>query len=85
MLTEFDQSTLANMTAALDAVCKKIPEHKDTHALRKRIGDEIIATAHSGRRTYADFKAAGLKILKEALKPQKRGWFRWMRLPRRRD
>jgi len=24
MLTEFDQSTIANMTAALDFVCKKI-------------------------------------------------------------
>ena len=79
MLTEFDQNTLANMTAALDAVCKRIPSDKDSHALRKSIGDEIIACAHSGKRTYVDFEAVGQKVLKAALKPQKRGWFGWMR------
>jgi hypothetical protein len=79
MFAEFDQSTLANMTAALDAVCKKIPSDKDSHALRKSIGDGIIACSHSGRRTYVDFETAGQKILKAALKPQKRYWFGWMR------
>jgi len=39
MLTEFDQTTIANMTAALDYVCKKIPADKDSNELRKRIGD----------------------------------------------
>jgi len=29
MLIEFDQTTIANMTAALDSVCKRIPPHKD--------------------------------------------------------
>jgi hypothetical protein len=79
MLTEFDQSTLANMTAALDTVCKRIPVGKDSNELRKRIGDEIIACAHAGRRTYIDFETAGQRILKDALKRQKRGWFSWMR------
>ena len=79
MLIDFDQSTLANMTAALDAVCKRIPSNKDSNALRKRIGDEMIACAQSGRRNYVDFEMAGQKILKEALKPQKRSWFGWMR------
>jgi len=79
MLIDFDQNTLANMTAALDTVCKRIPADKDSHDLRRRIGGEIIACAHSGRRTYVDFEAAGQKILKEALKAQKRGWFGWMR------
>jgi len=78
MLTEFDQS-MANLTAALDTVCKRIPVDQDSYALRKRIGDEIIACAHSGRRTYVDFETAGQKFLKAALKPQKRGWFSWMR------
>jgi hypothetical protein len=40
MLTEFDQTTIANMTAALDFVCKKIPADKDSNELRKRIGDK---------------------------------------------
>jgi len=78
MLIDFDQNTLANMTAALDTVCKRIPADKDSHDLRRRIGDEIIACAHSGRRNYVDFETAGQKILKDALKPQKRGWFGWM-------
>jgi hypothetical protein len=79
MLIDFDQNTLANMTAALDTVCKRIPVEKDSYALRKRIGDEMIACAHSGRRTYIDFEAAGQKILKEALKAQRHRWFGWMR------
>ena len=29
MLTEFDQNTIANMTAALEYVCKRIPADKD--------------------------------------------------------
>jgi hypothetical protein len=33
MLTEFDQNTIANMTAALDYVCKKIPADKDSNEL----------------------------------------------------
>jgi formyltetrahydrofolate synthetase len=78
MLTELDQNTLANMTAALDSVCKKIPADKDSHDLRKRIGDAIVAYAHSGRRTYFDFEAAGQRVLKDALKPRKRGWLSWM-------
>ena len=43
MLTEFDQSPIANMTAALDYVCKKIPTEKDSAHLRKQIADEITA------------------------------------------
>jgi len=58
MLTEFDQSTLANMTAALDYVCKKIPVDKDSHDVRKRIAEAIIARANAGRRTYVDFETA---------------------------
>jgi hypothetical protein len=42
MLTEFDQTTIANMTAALDFICKKIPADKDSSELRKRIGDELM-------------------------------------------
>jgi hypothetical protein len=40
MLTEFDQTTIANMTAALDFVCKKIPADKDTDELRKRVAED---------------------------------------------
>ena len=75
MLTEFDQNTIANMTAALEFVCKKIPPEKDGHELRKRIGDAMIASARSGRRTFIDFQEAGLRALDETLRAQKRNWF----------
>jgi hypothetical protein len=48
MLTEFDQTTIANMTAALDFVCKKLPADKDSNELRKRIGDELVRCARMG-------------------------------------
>jgi hypothetical protein len=57
MLIEFDQTTMANMTAALDAVCKRIPPEKDSHEVRKRIADAMVACAKSGRRTLVDFVA----------------------------
>jgi hypothetical protein len=41
MPTEFDQTTIANMTAAPDLVCKKISADKDSNGLRKLIGDEL--------------------------------------------
>jgi hypothetical protein len=76
MLTEFDQNTIANMTAALEYVCKKIPPEKDTHELRKQLGDAIIKSASSGRRTFLDFQNVGLKALEEIVRPPKTNWFR---------
>ena len=66
MLAEFDQNTLANITAALDSICKKIPADKDSHAVSKRIGDAIIKSANAGRRTFVDFQNAGLRASADA-------------------
>jgi hypothetical protein len=79
MLTEFDQTTIANMTAALDFVCKKIPAAKDSNELRKRIGDEMIRCARMGRRSLIDLQQAGMKVLEGTLKPNKSSWFTWGR------
>ncbi|MDE1937351.1 hypothetical protein [Bradyrhizobium sp.] len=75
MLTEFDQTTIANMTAALEYVCKKIPADRDTHELRKLIGDAMIRSATSGRLSYDEFQNAGLKALESNLRPPKSNWF----------
>jgi hypothetical protein len=75
MFLEFDQSTLAYMTAALEQVCKKIPPEIDSNELRKRIADEMIASAKAYRRTYADFEEAGLKVLGDVRQP---GQFDWL-------
>jgi len=65
MFIEFDQTTMANMTAALEHVCDKLPPDKDTHENRKRIADVMIACAQSGRHTLNDFQNLGSKTLEE--------------------
>ena len=60
MLTEFDQTTIANMTAALDFVCKKIPADKESNELRKRVGVELVRCARMGRHSLIDLQKAGM-------------------------
>ena len=85
MLIDFDQTTMANMTAALDQVCKKIPHKKDNREIRKKIADAIIASARSGRRTLSDFKDVGSETLEDLLRLSRFRWFglgrlfRWSR------
>jgi hypothetical protein len=74
MLTEFDQNTIANMTAALEYVCKRIPLDKDSPDLRKQIGTAMIQCANRGLRTFIDFQNAGTNVLTEALRPPKFNW-----------
>jgi hypothetical protein len=50
-MLEFDSSTLANMTAALDQGCKMLPAQFDTAENRKRLGNAIIAAARSHKRS----------------------------------
>jgi hypothetical protein len=73
MFMEFDQTTLAYMTAALEQVCRKIPPDKDSNELRKRIADAMIASAREYRRTTEDFLEAGTKVLAE-LQPKRSFW-----------
>ena len=75
MLTEFDQNTIANMTAALEYVCKRIPPERDTPHLRKQIGAAMIQCANCGSRTFIDFQNAGTGILADALQAPKFDWF----------
>jgi hypothetical protein len=75
MLIDLDQNTLANMTAALEHTCKRLPPKKDTAEARKKIADALIARAKSGNRGYADLENAGAKVLKEILRPQSFDWF----------
>ena len=70
MFIEFDQNTIAFMTAALEAVCKKIPPDKDSRELRKAIADEIIECGRSGKRALVDFQDAGSKVLSRMTQPQ---------------
>jgi hypothetical protein len=82
VLTEFDQNTIANMTAALEQVCKRIPPDKDGYEIRKRIADAMIACGNAGRRTLVDFQDAGTLVLDEIVKPPRFNWFGLKRLRR---
>jgi hypothetical protein len=43
VLLDFDQNTMANMTAALEYVCNQLPKDEDNHEMRKRIMHRTIA------------------------------------------
>ena len=73
MLIEFDQTTMADMTAALEHVCDKLPADKDTHENRKRIADAMIAYGQSGRRTLSEFQSFGSKTLVEITRSSRAG------------
>jgi hypothetical protein len=74
MLIEFDPATVANMTAALEHVCDKLPRNKDTHENRKRIADVMIASARSGNHTLKDFQQLGSKTLLEITGASHTSW-----------
>jgi hypothetical protein len=74
MLTEFDQNTIANMTAALDYICKKIPAKRDSNELRKRIAEELMQTARSGKRSVIDLQTAGLRLVDSTARRTSSRW-----------
>jgi hypothetical protein len=78
-LLDLDQSTLANMTAALDYVCKKLPPDRDNHAVRKYIAGEIVAACEKGQTSLADLTGAGLNTVNSYLFPPARSWLRALR------
>ena len=58
------ESTLANMTAALEYACRKLPPDRDNPAIRKFIAGEIVKTVEKGQFSLGDLTAVGLSIAK---------------------
>jgi hypothetical protein len=83
VLIEFDQNTLANMTAALEKVSAKIPADKDSAELRKQIATAIIACAKDGKRSYEDFEDAGDAALRRVVPADRPAWLSWLSARRR--
>jgi len=75
-ILDFDQSTLANMTAALEYVCRKLPPDRDNAAIRKYIAVEILEAAGKGTVSLGDLTAVGLKIVNSYVFPPSRSWLR---------
>lgn len=79
-LLHLDQTTLANMTAALEYACLKLPPDRDNFRIRKAIADEIIAAVVNGHSALGDLTSAGLRISNIYLFPPKRSWLKFLRV-----
>ena len=77
MPLHLDQSTVANMTAALEYACKQIPPESDSYETRKAIADAMMAGANAGARSLPQLQEIGSAKLKEIVQPKKRRWFWW--------
>jgi hypothetical protein len=60
---EFDERTVANMEVTLERACAKLPRHRNDHATRKFIAEEIVACARQGDTTLGALSAAAMKAL----------------------
>ena len=78
-LLQLDQSTVANMTAALEYICKQIPPESDGHETRKAIADAMLAGAKGGARSLPQLQEIGSAKLTEMVNPRKRSWLWWRR------
>ena len=63
MISEaFDSRTLAKMVLALERACETAT-NGETHSVRKRIANQIIKSASSGKTTLEELMAAGQRAV----------------------
>ena len=74
-MLKFDQNTIANMTAALEYVCMKVPPEINVPTLRNQIADAITAAAENKQVSLAQLKDAGLVVVNDLMFPPKKRWF----------
>ncbi|MBR1153627.1 hypothetical protein [Bradyrhizobium sp. JYMT SZCCT0428] len=74
-----DQTTVANMAAALDYVCRKLPPERDNPAVRTHIADEIVVAANNGQTSLGDLTDIGLKVVNDFVFPPGRSWLKALR------
>ncbi len=74
-MLEFDNSTLANMTAALDHGCKMLSDDLGTASHRKRIADAIIAAARSYQRSLPQLIEVAEREVDRILGRRERSFF----------
>jgi predicted ATP-dependent serine protease len=70
MLLTLDQTTVANMTAVVEHVCRQIRPEKDSHVVRKAIADAMSAGANSGTRSLPQLREIGFAELKKIVQPK---------------
>lgn len=75
-LLKFDQTTLANMTASLEYVTRKLPLDRDNPAIRKQIASAIVASAEDGNTSLGKLTDVALAHVNLYLFPPGRRWLR---------
>jgi hypothetical protein len=66
MISEaFDSRTLAKMVLALERACEKAT-NGETHSVRKRVANQIIKSASSGKTTLEELMTAGQRAVARA-------------------
>jgi hypothetical protein len=76
-MLHFDQTTLANMTAALEYVCRKLPPKQDTPAIRKHIAADLSGADKGANLAY--LTTVGLKVVNDSVFPPSRSWLKALR------
>jgi len=75
-ILQLDQTTIANLTAALEYVCRKLPPERDNHSIRKYIAGEMIGAASKGQTSLSDLMGVGLNVVNGYLFPPGRSWLK---------
>jgi hypothetical protein len=71
-----DQTTLANMTAALEYSCRKLPPDRNNPAIRKHVADAIIEVSKNIQTSLGALTDAGLEVVNVFLFPPQRPWLK---------
>ena len=75
-MPNFDETTLADMAAAIQYAYGKLPQERDNPAVRQYIAEEIIAAAKKGQTSRADLSDVGLALVNSYLFPPGRAWLK---------
>ena len=77
-MLEFNNTTLANMTAALDHGCKSLHGGLDKADNRKRIGDAITDAARAGKHSLAQLIEVAEQEVVAIRGPKPTGILSWL-------
>lgn len=75
-MQNFDESTLANMAAAIAYACGQLPPERDNPAVRQYVAEKILAAAKKGQTSRAALSGVGLEVVNSFLFPPSRAWLK---------
>jgi hypothetical protein len=69
-MDEFDRRTVANMDAALENICRALPNNGGDHETRKHVAQKLVQAAREGNTSLAAFEDVARSALRD-LKPSR--------------